>query len=159
MWRQGSWDTIFDTFCSLFIFLRRDMSSIGSSYAVQINTQWQTVRIQEHLKSKVARTKNGITERAKWKEEGKWKYLCKSHRYSILCPLLQPPILYIILQQKHSEEQTRVIENTHAKEAFVTQKSQTRKKKKEKSIPWRRRQQSVPSGLFVDVVIVTLQIL
>lgn len=73
---------------------------------------------------------NGITERAKRKEAGKWNYLCKSHRYSILCPLFQPPILYIILQQKHSVEQTGVIENTHAKKAFVTHKSQTRRKKR-----------------------------
>lgn len=130
MWRQGSWDTIFDTFCYLFIYFSSEQYELDSfllrspnKHAVANSTDTRTSEKQSGLKEK------GITERAKRKEAGKWKYLCKSHRYSILCPLLQPPFLYIILQQEHSEEQTRVKGNTHAKKAFVTHTPQTREKK------------------------------
>lgn len=99
MWRQGSWDTIFDTFCFFIYFsseryeLDRFLLRSPNKHTVANSTDTRTSEKQS------GSNENGITERAKRKEEGKWKYLCKSRRYPILCPLLQPPILYIILQQ------------------------------------------------------------
>lgn len=58
-WESGSRDTRFDTFCFVF-FLRRDVSSIDSSYAVQINTVANSTDTRTSEKQSGSK-ENGIT--------------------------------------------------------------------------------------------------